>query len=127
MMISTGNALVIEDDPFMRSAVGALLRKLGYDVRSAANGDEALRMALDWTADVVVTDVEMPVMDGLQTTRNLRGMGGIWATVPIIGFSAKDTPAAGSDCIAAGMNALVPKGGGYAGLRATLNSLMAVA
>ena len=107
----------------MRSAVGALLRKLGYRVRSACNGDEALQMARDWAADVVVTDVDMPVMDGLQTTRRLRGMGGAWATVPIIGFSGKDASSAGPDCLAAGMNVLVPKRNGYAGLRATLSAL----
>jgi len=123
-MTPTGNALVVDDDPFMRSAVGALLRKLGYRVRSACNGDEALKVARDWAADVVVTDIDMPMMDGLQTARCLRGMGGAWATVPIIGFSGKDTPSAGPDCLAAGMNVLVPKCNGYAGLRTMLSSLV---
>ncbi|MDB5366630.1 MAG: sensor hybrid histidine kinase [Rhodospirillales bacterium] len=61
----TPKVLLVDDDPFVRDTAGELLRALGYDVVSAASGDEALDL-LSWdrSIDVLFTDVRMPGMDG---------------------------------------------------------------
>jgi CheY-like chemotaxis protein len=61
----TPKVLLVDDDPFVRDTAGELLRALGYEVVSAANGDEALDL-LSWdrSIDVLFTDVRMPGMDG---------------------------------------------------------------
>jgi two-component system OmpR family response regulator len=58
--------LVVDDDPNIRSVVSRGLRFEGYDVRLAADGSEALRMARAVPPDVVVLDVMLPDMDGLE-------------------------------------------------------------
>ncbi len=64
--------LVVEDEPTNRVLLEGILARLGHQVHSAANGREALAMALDVLPQVVVTDWIMPVMDGLEFCRALR-------------------------------------------------------
>jgi two-component system, NtrC family, response regulator AtoC len=58
--------LVVDDQAEVRSAVARLLRRLGYDVREAAGGSEAVRMVRRSPVDIVLTDLHMPGMDGLE-------------------------------------------------------------
>ena len=78
--------LVVDDDPNIRSVVSRGLRFEGYDVRLAADGPEALRSARAVPPDVVVLDVMLPDMDGLEVCRRLRrGL-----TAPILMLTARD-------------------------------------
>ena len=78
--------LVIDDDPKIRSVLGRGLRFEGYDVHLAADGQEALRIARATPLDLVVLDVMLPRMDGLEICRRLRrGM-----SVPILMLTARD-------------------------------------
>lgn len=65
-------ALVAEDDPGIRRLIAGLLELDGWDVREAADGDEAMAIAGDWHPDAVVIDVMMPGKDGLTAVRELR-------------------------------------------------------
>ena len=65
-------ALVAEDDPGIRRLIASLLELDGWDVREAANGDEAVAIAEDWHPDAVVIDVMMPGRDGLDAIRQMR-------------------------------------------------------
>ena len=65
-------ALVAEDDPGVRRLIASLLEMDGWEVREAADGDEAVAMAEDWHPDAVVIDVMMPGRDGLDALRQLR-------------------------------------------------------
>ena len=65
-------ALVAEDDPGVRRLIVSLLELDGWDVRQAADGDEAVAIAEDWHPDAVVIDVMMPGKDGLTAVRELR-------------------------------------------------------
>jgi len=85
-----GELLVVDDEPFLRDAVAASLRFLGFEVTTAETGAEALRMARDRPFDLVVLDVMLPDTDGFDIVRRLRRDG---RQVPVIFLTARDTQA----------------------------------
>jgi two-component system OmpR family response regulator len=86
-MTEHGELLVVDDEQFLRDAVAASLRFLGFDVTTADNGMTALRLARDRPFDLVVLDVMLPDIDGFEIVRRLR-RDGSW--VPVIFLTAKD-------------------------------------
>ena len=64
--------LAVDDSPSIRRLVSMTLQQAGHDVESAEDGAEALNKAKAGNYDVVITDVHMPVMDGITFTRELR-------------------------------------------------------
>ncbi|BDM62865.1 Fis family transcriptional regulator [Shewanella sp. NFH-SH190041] len=64
--------LAVDDSASMRQMVGFTLKTAGFDVTEASNGDEALKVAQQGQYDLVISDVNMPVMDGITLIRNLR-------------------------------------------------------
>jgi two-component system OmpR family response regulator len=79
---------VVDDEPFLRDAVAASLRFLGFEVTTAQTGAEALRLARDRPFDLVVLDVMLPDTDGFEVITRLRRDG---CQVPVIFLTAKDT------------------------------------
>jgi DNA-binding response OmpR family regulator len=77
--------LLVDDEESIRTLLSFPLRRDGYDVVTAADGREALDRFRETTFDLVVLDVMMPVLDGLETCRHLRAR----STVPIIMLTAK--------------------------------------
>lgn len=63
--------LVIDDDASVNDLVARMLRSAGHDVRTASDGAAALRMLEEQSADIVVTDIYMPGMDGIEFTIRL--------------------------------------------------------
>ena len=66
--------LAVDDSVSMRQMVGHTLRGAGYEVMQAGDGVEALELARSGTADLVLTDVHMPRMDGIHLVRELRAL-----------------------------------------------------
>jgi two-component system, OmpR family, response regulator len=85
-----GGLLVVDDEPFLRDAVAASLRFLGFEVTTAATGAGALRLAREHPFDLVVLDVMLPDTDGFEVVARLRRDG---CRVPVIFLTAKDTQA----------------------------------
>ena len=85
-----GELLVVDDEPFLREAVAASLRFLGFEVTTADNGAGALRLARDRPFDLVVLDVMLPDTDGFEVVARLRRDG---LRVPVIFLTARDTQA----------------------------------
>ena len=81
--------LVVDDDPDTAVALRALFELEGYDVRVARNGRNAVQASLDDRPDVVVTDLAMPVMSGIDLIKAFKVNQGL-AGVPIIAVSAED-------------------------------------
>lgn len=77
--------LVVDDEPQLTRVLRTGLSSRGYDVRTAADGLSALETFGDWSPDLVITDLAMPNMDGLDLCRRIRAI----STVPIIVLSAK--------------------------------------
>jgi DNA-binding response OmpR family regulator len=65
-------ALVVDDDDIARTQLVALLKRSGYDVRGAADGEEALRALAAGNCQILLTDWQMPDMNGLDLCRNVR-------------------------------------------------------
>jgi two-component system KDP operon response regulator KdpE len=85
MQIEAPSILIVDDEPEIRRAVLGGLRAQGYEVRAAGDGEEALRLASLAAPDLVILDLMMPGMDGLEVCRRLRA----WSDVPIIVLSAR--------------------------------------
>src|SRR5580704_18523430 len=85
-----GELLVVDDEPFLRDAVAASLRFLGFEVTTAETAADALRLARDRPFDLVVLDVMLPDGDGFDIVRRLRRDG---CGVPVIFLTARDTEA----------------------------------
>jgi two-component system KDP operon response regulator KdpE len=77
--------LVVDDEAPMRRALETNLRARGYDVDLAATGEEALDLAARHHPDLVILDLGLPGIDGIDVVRGLRG----WTTVPIVILSAR--------------------------------------
>lgn len=80
--------LVVDDEPAIVDAVATTLRYEGFDVQEAQNGRTALAMAQDAPPDLMVLDIMLPDMDGLEVTRRLRQDG---IRTPVLFLTAKDT------------------------------------
>ena len=87
MSETTARILVVDDEPSITEFVSYNLRKEGWDVDVAADGDEALELARTTDFDLVVLDVMLPGMDGYETCRRLRAH----SQVPVLFLSARDT------------------------------------
>jgi len=102
--------LLVEDDPVNRMVSTKILGKVGYDVLVAKNGKEALPILAREDIDLVLMDVEMPEMDGFQTTRVIRSAE--METdfhIPIIALTAKVFKGEKEKCLEAGMDDYLAK------------------
>ena len=77
--------LVVEDEPQMRRLLRTTLVASGYAVVEARTGEEALRLAADYNPEVVLLDLGLPDLDGLEVTRRVRA----WSTMPVVVVSAR--------------------------------------
>lgn len=97
--------LVVDDDPTLVRALVVNLRARHMDVETAADGATALRRAAARPPDLVILDLGLPDLDGLEVVAGLRG----WTEVPIIVLSARDTQWAKVDALDAGADDYVTK------------------
>lgn len=103
--------LVAEDDGINRLYITTVLKKSGYEVREAEDGRQALEAALSERFDLVLMDVSMPEMDGMQVTRAIRAKEAERGDtrVPILALTAHVYAKDIEECLAAGMDGFVSK------------------
>lgn len=82
--------LLVEDAPFLRYAFGRLLRMHGFEVCEATDGCEALKAVAEFHPQLVLTDLMMPVMDGIELIRRLHGEKET-ADLPVVAITADST------------------------------------
>jgi signal transduction histidine kinase/CheY-like chemotaxis protein/HPt (histidine-containing phosphotransfer) domain-containing protein len=104
-----GRILIAEDGEANQLVAAAILRKAGYAVDLARDGEEALGAARTAAYDLVLMDVRMPRMDGLAATVAIRGLEGPAGRVPIIAMTAAVMPNEVARCLEAGMDGHVAK------------------
>ena len=98
--------LIVEDNPVNQMVVKGLLQKMGLTASTVDNGALAVEAVTDAVYDLVLMDMQMPVMDGLTATRTIRASGNL---VPIVGLTANAFVSDRDDCLAAGMDAFLTK------------------
>ena len=112
--------LVVDDEPQILRALSINLRARGYDVDLAPSGEEALRQAADHHPDVVILDLGLPGISGIDVIRGLRG----WLSVPIIVLSAREAEADKIAALDAGADDYVTKPFRLAELLARVRALL---
>ena len=80
--------LIVEDNPINRSVLSDMLDGLGHEVAEAENGEKGIELAAKRAFDLIIMDISMPGMDGIQTTAEIRRSHGPNQHIPIYGLSA---------------------------------------
>ena len=101
--------LLAEDEAVNRISFQRLLEKAGYPVNVATNGQEALKLLREQEFDVILMDIQMPVMDGVEATKHIRTSGTSNANIPIIAMTAYTMTGDKEKFLAAEMNDYISK------------------
>jgi two-component system, sensor histidine kinase len=96
--------LCAEDNPYGRVILNTILTELGHRVDFAASGEAAVEAVSRGGYDLVLMDVTLPGIDGIEATRRIRALAGAVARIPIIGISGHATPGDEAAARAAGMD-----------------------
>jgi CheY-like chemotaxis protein len=118
--------LLAEDNITNQQVALGILRRLGHRVDGAANGKEALNALRSIPYDMVLMDVQMPEMDGLEATRAIRAAGGdvLNGEIPIIAMTAHAMQGDRGKCLASGMDDYIAKPVSPAALAALVEKWM---
>ena len=103
------SVLVVDDVETNRHLIQALLELDHHRVSMAKDGNEAIAAVRRSLPDIVLMDVNMPELDGLEATQAIRQLGGPFTGLPIIAMTARALPADVAACLAAGMNGYLAK------------------
>jgi len=117
--------LVVDDEPFNFDVVELYLRGLDYDLHYAASGKMAIDSLDSYLPDIILLDIMMPEMDGIEVCKRIKSMSK-WRTVPIIvvtALSGKDDLAR---CLEAGADDFIGKPVNRVELRARINSMLRI-
>jgi CheY-like chemotaxis protein len=102
--------LLADDTPANQKVIGSILRKRGHSVTIASNGREALEHVANAAFGAIIMDLQMPVMDGYQTTAAIRELERHSGRhTPIVALTAHSTERDRDACLKAGMDAYLPK------------------
>lgn len=103
--IDSGRILVVDDEPQIRRALSTNLRARGYAVDLAEDGERALLLAADHHPDLIILDLGLPGIDGVEVIHGLRG----WTTIPIIVLSVRNAETDKVEALDAGADDFVTK------------------
>ena len=123
--VRTPRVLVVDDHPVNREVARIMLEAFGCEVVEVCDGQEAIDAVSGQPFDLVLMDVRMPHMDGLEATRRIRALPGPEADVAIVAMTADAMPEDVARCVASGMNAHMAKPINQAGLLAVVNRALA--
>ena len=103
------SVLVVDDNPINRMVCGKILQALGAEARLSDGGADAVQMAAREQFDLILMDINMPVMDGIEATRRIRALPSPYREVPIIALTANVMAHQQRGYLEAGMNGVVAK------------------
>ncbi|MBC6400988.1 MAG: response regulator [Ekhidna sp.] len=101
--------IIAEDSNIMQSLTKKILSQLKYEITPVKNGQEVLDTISNEVYDLILLDINMPVMDGMECVRSIRAMDGIQKDIPIIVITGNGDDYTEEDFEAVGINAFVPK------------------
>lgn len=108
-MLEPLNILLVDDNDINLQVGHDILKKYGHTSVMAKNGQQAIDMIQEQPFDVVLMDMQMPVMNGLEATKAIKKLGGKIAEIPIIALTANSMSEDNEICMEAGMVDHVPK------------------
>lgn len=109
IIFEESSILLVEDDQTNQELATALLTSVGLLVVVANNGLQAIEMVKENKYDLILMDIQMPIMDGITATKNIRDLGGYWSTIPILAMTAHALRGDSGRFIKEGMNAHIAK------------------
>ena len=98
--------LVVDDQESMREMLSELLRMMGYDARAVDGGDQALQSLQDTETDLVITDLNMPGMDGMELMKRIKGL---YPRLPVIIITGYGTFNTERQVLSSGADGYIPK------------------
>ena len=101
------SVLMCEDNELSQNLAGRVIQNLGFDLDIANNGLEGIQMLGRKKYDVVLMDIQMPVMDGYQATKHIREVLG--SDIPIIALTAHSLTGEQDKCLDLGMDGYISK------------------
>ena len=101
--------LCAEDNPYGRVILNTILTELGHRVDFVGTGEAAIDAVAAGSHDMVLMDITLPGIDGIEATRRIRALSGAVSMIPIIGISGHSAPESDTTARAAGMNAYLVK------------------
>ncbi|HLV86313.1 MAG TPA: response regulator transcription factor [Candidatus Sulfotelmatobacter sp.] len=104
-MPDPAHILVVDDEPQITRVLRTSLSAQGYDIRVANSGDMALEIMKDWSPNLIITDLSMPAMDGIQLCRRVRAV----SQIPIVVLSVRDKEQQKVEALDAGADDYVTK------------------
>jgi len=115
-----GNILVVDDEPQITRVLKTTLSSQGYGVRTASDGDDAIQLMKEWTPDLVITDLRMPNLGGLELCKHIRAK----SRLPIIVLSVKGEERTKVEALDAGADDYVTKPFGISELLARVRAAL---
>jgi two-component system KDP operon response regulator KdpE len=112
--------LVVDDEPQITRVLRTALSSHGYIIRTAGDGDEALEVMREWTPDLLITDLAMPNMEGLELCRRVRAK----SSIPIVVLSVRGEEKTKIEALDAGADDYVTKPFGPKELLARVRALL---
>jgi two-component system cell cycle response regulator DivK len=100
--------LIVEDNEMNMKLARDVLRARGYDIAEAVNGEDGVRLAAERMPDLVLMDIQLPGINGVEAFRQIRGNAAT-AHIPIVAFTASVTPADRSKITGAGFDGFLSK------------------
>ena len=116
--------LVVDDSPDVRLALATILEDAGHDVVEAEDGDQVFDLAVSESPNLVLLDVMMPNLDGIETCRRLKSNPET-ADIPVLMITSSDTPATVARAFEAGCDDFMTKPLNEKMLVAKINALVA--
>jgi two-component system, OmpR family, KDP operon response regulator KdpE len=114
------HVLVVDDEPQITRVLRTTLDAKGYDVRVANDGEMALEIMKDWTPNLIITDLMMPNLDGVQLCKRVRAM----SDVPIIVLSVRGQERSKIEALDAGADDYITKPFGMGELQARVRAAL---
>lgn len=109
-MANAFRVLIVDDLPQNRQILSMILSRVGYEVETVNDGAQALsRVMCQPRPDLIISDVEMPVMDGIESVKAMRQMPDAIARIPVVAASGSQDPALQRDMLQAGADAFIAK------------------
>lgn len=108
MLRRAARILLVDDDPVMRELAAAKLAEAGYEACTAENGENALEILDREAVDLVISDLDMPIMDGFELTRRIRNSPA-YCDIPVIVITASDQGDSVEKAFAAGATSFLAK------------------